>query len=102
MIWRSRAFSTSRASTIALSASGLSGSWPAVIAMDQTRPYSPPARDRGIRAESLRRGSAGLSRNAGPAHLVDAPPVETFEQRRQLRGRQPHHAVMHLRPAELA
>lgn len=33
---------------------------------------------------------------------MDPPPVETFEQRRQLRGRQPHHAVMHFRPAELA
>jgi hypothetical protein len=33
MIWISRAFSTSRARTIAFSASGSSGSWSSVIAM---------------------------------------------------------------------
>jgi hypothetical protein len=33
MIWRSRAFSASCASTIAFSAAGSSGSWSAVVAM---------------------------------------------------------------------
>jgi hypothetical protein len=33
------------------------------------RPYSPTARDNGIQADSLRRGSARLNRNAGPARL---------------------------------
>jgi len=66
------------------------------------RPYSPTPGDNGIEADSLGRGSARLHRNPGPARFMNPPPVETFEQRRQLRGRQLHHPVMHFRPAELA
>lgn len=46
---------------------------------ERIRPYSPTARDSGIQADSLRRGSARLGWHAGPARLVDSPPVETFE-----------------------
>lgn len=69
---------------------------------DRMRPYSAAADDSGIEADSLGRGSVRLNRNADPAGFMDPPPVETFEQRRQLCGRQPHHAVLHFRPTELA
>ena len=32
---------------------------------------------------------------------MDTGPIEPFQERRQLRGRQPHHAIFHLWPAEL-
>jgi len=31
---------------------------------------------------------------------MDAPPIQSFQQGRQLRGRQTHHAILDLRPAE--
>ncbi|MGX9087509.1 hypothetical protein, partial [Mesorhizobium sp. 98Argb] len=48
---------------------------------ERIRPYSPTVRDSGIQADSLRRRSARLGWNAGPARLVDSPPVEPFERR---------------------
>jgi uncharacterized protein (DUF58 family) len=69
---------------------------------DRMRPYSPAPGDNGIEADSLGRGSARLRRNARPTRFMDPPPVQPVEQRRQLSGRQPHHSILHLRPAELA
>jgi hypothetical protein len=38
----------------------------------------------------------------GPLQLMNAPPIEAFEQGRELGRAQPHHSIMKLRPAELA
>lgn len=69
---------------------------------DRIRPYSPAPGDGGIAADSLGRGSARLHRSARPAGFMDPPPIQPFKQRRQLSGRQPHHAILHFRPAERA
>lgn len=96
MIWISRAFSTSRARTNAFSASGSSGSWSAVIAVsgsDHTRRH---------RATRLIHLVADQPACIGTRVRLNPSPVETFQQRRELRGRQSHDPVLHLRTAALA
>src|SRR6202047_3540361 len=44
--------------------------------------------------------SARLRRRYRLAHLMHAPPVHAFQQRRQLRRRQSHYTILDLRPAE--
>src|SRR4029078_2759014 len=44
--------------------------------------------------------SLGFARSDGLPCRVDTPPIEPFEQRRQFRRRQTHHAILNLRPAE--
>lgn len=68
--------------------------------MDQI--ISAATSDSGIRPNPLRRGSARLNRNAGPACLMGPPLIQPFEQRRQLRCRQPHHHILQLRLVEFA
>src|SRR5439155_5354616 len=54
------------------------------------------------RTDSLCRRSAGLHRRRDLARGVNPSPIEPFQQCRELRSRQPHHPVLHVRPAELA
>ncbi|MDX8496787.1 hypothetical protein RFN29_35470, partial [Mesorhizobium sp. VK22B] len=68
---------------------------------DRIRPYSPVPGDSGTQADSLGRGSTRLRRSERPAGFMNPPPIKPFKQRRQLSGRQPHHAILHFRQAEL-
>jgi hypothetical protein len=52
--------------------------------------------------DSLRRRSARQLRRDRFLGLANAATIEPFDERRELRGRQSHHAVFDLRPAELA
>lgn len=75
------------------------------VAHSQIRAYSPPSGDASEGPDSLRRSAAnnypGCAGAGVPPCLVHKPPVESFQQRRRLRCRQAHHAVVDLRPAEI-
>src|SRR5579862_3589044 len=102
MIWTSRSERTRSAISSAFSVSGSSGSRSAIGGMTEMRPYSSALRDARIAPDSLCRRSTGRDWRDDFLRLMHAPPIEAFEQRRQLRRRQSDHAVFDLRPAELA
>src|SRR3984957_4023780 len=102
MIWRSRSFWTSSAISIAFSVLGSSGTASMIGGMLRIRSHSPAQRDARIAGDSLCRRSAGGGRCENFLRFMHAGPIETFDQRGQLRRRQSNDAILDLRPAELA
>src|SRR6185437_7711319 len=102
MIWRSRLLSARSASSIALSWSGSSGREASEGFV--TKRWNHNGRKLAtvfMHLRSLFR-STRRHRYDGPLRLMNAPPVEAFEQGRELGRAQPQHPVIDLRPAELA
>src|SRR5579864_7892240 len=100
MIWRNRSLSARSASSIALSWSGSSGRAALGVVTKRWNHNHQELATVFMRSRSVFR-SAWRRRYDGPFRLMDAPPIEAFEQRRELRCAQPHHAILDLRPAEL-
>src|ERR1700722_8985942 len=102
MIWRNRSLSARSASSIALSCSESSGRASVGLVTKRWNHNRLELATVLMRSHALLDRSARCRRQDRPLRLMDAPPIEAFEQGRELRRAQPHNPVMDLRPAELA
>src|SRR5687767_11967025 len=101
MIWRRRSLSARSSSSIALrvpGSSGRAGAGAVTNGLDHgSQALATVLLSCAALFYSARHGGYG-----GLARLVNAAPIQPFEQGGELGCREPHHPVLDLRPAELA